>query len=116
MRIAHTFLVAAMLVISGAAQAQTVLPANVTVDDVVRLLNERSPRTVADRATIAVAAADRITAQALPNPDISYGGVHLVGGLSTGAVHQHQFVYNQPLLIFRQRAARVAAADLDTET
>ena len=92
---------------------RTALPTNVTIDDVLRLLNERSPRTVADRATVDVVAADRITAGTYPNPSVSYGGVHLVSGLSTGAITQHQLVFDQPLLIFRQRQARLGAADLN---
>jgi cobalt-zinc-cadmium efflux system outer membrane protein len=87
------------------------LPATVTLDEVLKLLEERSPRTAAERASIAVAAADRITAQTLPNPTLSYGGVHLVSGLSTGATTQHQMVVEQPLLLFHQREARLNAAD-----
>jgi len=87
------------------------LPATVTLDEVLKLLEERSLRTAAERASIAVAAADRITAQTLPNPTLSYGGVHLVSGLSTGATTQHQVVVEQPLLLFHQREARLNAAD-----
>src|SRR5712671_2688274 len=87
------------------------LPATVTLDEVLKLLEERSPRTAAGRAAIAVAAADRITARTLPNPTLSYGGVHLVSGLSTGATTQHQVVVEQPLLLFQQRQARLKAAD-----
>jgi len=104
------------LVIAGAARAasaQAPLPATVTIDDVLRLLNDRSPRTAADRAAIDVTAADRITARTYPNPDISYGAVHLVSGLSTGAITQHQVVFDEPLLLFRQRQARLDAADLN---
>ena len=89
------------------------LPPTVSLDDVLRLFNERSPRTQADRATIQVAAADRITARTYPNPDVSYGALHLVSGLSTGAVTQHQVVVDEPLLIFKQRQARVGAAELN---
>ena len=88
-----------------------VLPATVTLDEVLKLLEERSPRIAAERASIRVTAADRITAQTLPNPSVSYGGVHLVSGLSTGATTQHQVVVEQPLLLFRQRQARLDAAD-----
>src|SRR4051794_14460962 len=77
---------------SAQATAAAALPSTVTIADVMRLLDERSPRTLADRATVGVIAADTITAQTLPNPSISYGGVHLVQGLSTGAVTQHQIV------------------------
>src|SRR5438128_1996934 len=82
----------------AAAQSMAAAPsAAVTLEDVLRLLEERSPRTAAERASIAVAAADRVTAQTLPNPTVSYGGVHLVNGLSTGAVTQHQVVVEQPM-------------------
>jgi cobalt-zinc-cadmium efflux system outer membrane protein len=91
------------------------LPATVTLDDVLKLLDERSPRTAADRASIPVVAADRITAQTLPNPTISYGGVHLVSGLSTGAVTQHQVIVEQPLLLFHKRQARLDAADVNVK-
>src|SRR6185295_14639989 len=91
------------------------LPSAVTLDEVLKLLEERSPRTAAERASIAVAAADRITAQTLPNPTLSYGGVHLVSGLSTGATTQHQVVVEQPLLLFHQREARRDAADTNVK-
>jgi cobalt-zinc-cadmium efflux system outer membrane protein len=92
-----------------------VLPAAVTLEEVLKLLEERSPRTAAERASVAVAAADRITAQTLPNPTVSYGGAHLVSGLSTGAVSQHQVVVEQPLLLFHQRQARLDAADTNVK-
>src|SRR5689334_11248673 len=103
----------AMIATGSSAFAQQSLPATVTLDDVVRLLNDRSPRTAAERASIDVAAAERITARTYPNPDVSYGNVHLVSGLSTGAVTQHQFVFDAPLLVFHQRQARLGAADLN---
>ena len=88
---------------------------SVTIDDVLTLLEERSPMTIADRASVAVVAADRITARTLPNPTVSYGGVHLVSGLSTGATTQHQVVLEQPLLMFHQRQTRLDAADLNVK-
>ena len=98
-----------------AQSGSTTLKRDVTLSDVLSLLETRSPRTAADRASIAVAAADRITAQTLPNPTVSYGGVHLVSGLSTGAVTQHQMVVEQPLLLFHQRQARLTAADTNVQ-
>jgi cobalt-zinc-cadmium efflux system outer membrane protein len=92
------------------------LPAQVTLDDVLKLLDERSPRTLAGRASIAVVAADRITAATLPNPTVSYGGVHLAAGLSTGAVTQNQFLLEQPLLFLHQRQARLDVADANVHT
>jgi cobalt-zinc-cadmium efflux system outer membrane protein len=91
------------------------LPTSVSLDEVLKLLEERSPRTFAERASIAVVAADRITAQTLPNPTLSYGAVHLVSGLSTGAITQHQVVVEQPLLLFHQRQARLDAADINVK-
>jgi cobalt-zinc-cadmium efflux system outer membrane protein len=107
-------LLAITLAVAAPAHAQVTpqnLPAQVTLDDVIKLLEERSPRTVASRATIAVVAADRITARTFPNPSVSYGGVQLVQGLSTGAVSQNQFLLDQPLLMFHQRQARLGVAD-----
>jgi cobalt-zinc-cadmium efflux system outer membrane protein len=98
--------------VSGQAQAGgAALPSSVTLDEVLKILDEQSPATAAERASIAVAAAERVTAQTYPNPSLSYGGVHLVSGLSTGAVTQHQLVLEQPLLLFHQRDARLGAAD-----
>src|SRR5256712_12624679 len=91
------------------------LPATVTLDEVLKLLEERSLRTAAERASVAVAAADRITARTLPNPTLSYGGVHLVSGLSTGAITQQQVLVEQPLLLFHQRQTRLDAADTNVK-
>lgn len=98
---------------SLAGQQIDTLPARVTLDQVLQLLSERSPRTLAERATVDVAAADRITATTSPNPTISYGGSHLFSGLSTGAITQHQVTVDQPLLVGHQRQARLAVADLN---
>jgi cobalt-zinc-cadmium efflux system outer membrane protein len=107
-------LLVAMALRGAPASAQgvpQVLPSSVTLDEVLRLLEERSPRTTADRASVAVVEADRITARTLPNPTVSYGGAHLVSGLSTGAVTEHQVIVDQPLLLFHQRQARLDAAN-----
>jgi cobalt-zinc-cadmium efflux system outer membrane protein len=120
MRVCVFGLLAASVIMATPVRAQVTpqgLPAQVTLDDVLKLLDERSPQTVAGRASIAVAAADRITAATLPNPTVSYGGVHLAAGLSTGAVTQNQFLIEQPLLFLHQRQARleVANANVDAE-
>ena len=118
----HRSVVALLIVIllhaahAGATQdGGAALPATVTLDDVLKFLDQRSPRTAAERASIPVVAADRITARTLPNPTLSYGGVHLVSGLSTGAVTQHQLVLEQPLLLFHQRGARLSEADANVK-
>src|SRR5512135_1941948 len=99
----HRFIVALLtisLLLRGldasAQDTRAPLPTTVTLEDVLKLFDERSPGTAAERASIQVAAADRMTARTLPNPSLSYGGVHLVSGLSTGAVTQHQLVLEQP--------------------
>ena len=120
MRVCVFGLLAASVIMATPVRAQVTaqgLPARVTLDDVLKLLDERSPQTVAGRASIAVAAADRITAATLPNPTVSYGGVHLAAGLSTGAITQNQFLIEQPLLFLHQRQARleVANANVDAE-
>src|SRR4051812_32469100 len=99
----HILVIAAALLKAAPVSAQgpsAALPARITLEAVLRLLEERSPRTVAELAAIPVVAADRVTARTLPNPTLSYGSVHLVQGLSTGAVTQHQVVLEQPLLLF----------------
>src|SRR5436309_6034347 len=110
-----TMLAAASLVASTATgqTRSSALPREVTLTDVMKLLDRRNTRSAAERAAIGVAAADRMTARTWPNPSLSYGGVHLVSGLSTGAVTQHQVVAEQPLLLFHQRQARLAEADLN---
>jgi outer membrane protein, heavy metal efflux system len=104
-----------LLLLTAAARAEQTradLPARVTLPQVLEILNSRSPGIAAMRASIDVVAADRLTAAARPNPSLSYGGVHLFAGESTGAITQHQFVVDQPLLIFGQRQSRMALADL----
>lgn len=107
------FITAGLIACWGEAVAgQAVpLPARVTLEQVLQILEEHSPRTAAERATIDVAAADRITADTLPNPSLSYGGSRLVSGGSTGAITQHQFVIDQPLYLFGQRDTRRALAN-----
>jgi cobalt-zinc-cadmium efflux system outer membrane protein len=119
MKVCVCAVLAASLMMAAPARAQLApqgLPAQVTLDDVLKLLDERSPRTLAGRASIAVVAADRITAATLPNPTVSYGGVHLAAGLSTGAVTQNQFLLEQPLLFLHQRQARLDVADANVHT
>ena len=75
--------------VAAAPDGTADLPTRVTLEQVLQLLDARSPRTAAERASIDVVAADRIAASAFPNPSLSWGGSRLVSGLSTGAVTQH---------------------------
>src|SRR5262245_22205939 len=79
------------------------------------MLDKQSPRVLAERASIPVVAAERVTAQRLPNPTLNYGGLQLTGGTNTGAAAQHQMVIEQPLLLFGQRGVRTELADRKLE-
>ncbi|MFN8579426.1 MAG: TolC family protein, partial [Gemmatimonadaceae bacterium] len=59
----------------GAAFAQSSLPAQLTLDEAVRLAYERNPTLHAAQAGVDVAAADRITAGTRPNPAITFDSV-----------------------------------------
>jgi len=91
------------------------LPARVTLEEALRLLNDVSPRTLAERATVEVAAAERVGARAHPNPSLSYDHLRLVSGESTGAETEHSLTLDQPLLLFGQRRARMDLADRNVE-
>jgi cobalt-zinc-cadmium efflux system outer membrane protein len=97
----------------GHAQTAAALPEAVTLDDLLQLLRERSPRLGAERAQIEVAAADLIAAGVLPNPSVSYGSMNTVGGkkntLFEGELQQ-QGTIAIPLLLAGQRPARREAA------
>jgi outer membrane protein, heavy metal efflux system len=106
------------LLLAGNARPATAgqdesLPARVTLAQVLELLDQRSPRTIAERARVDIVAADRITARTLPNPSISYGGLRLAAGANLGAVMQHELVVDQPLLLYGVRGSRRDVADLN---
>lgn len=89
------------------------LPETVTIDELLQLLRERSPRLAAERAQIDVAAADLIAAEVLPNPSISYGSTNVVDGKKNTLFEgnlQQQGTIEIPLLIAGQRPARREAA------
>ncbi len=83
----------------------------VTLDELLHILREQSPRTAADNTRIAVAEAAVIGAGLLPNPSLSYGVLQLVQGANTGAFAQHQATLEVPLLLFGQRGVRRKVAE-----
>jgi cobalt-zinc-cadmium efflux system outer membrane protein len=89
------------------------LPEGLNLAVLLRLVAERSPRLAAERAGIDAAAADRVTAGALPNPSISYGRTRPGSGERTviGGSREVQVGLDVPLLIAGQRAARVEVAE-----
>jgi outer membrane protein, heavy metal efflux system len=113
----HVVLALVLVVGAPAARGEPLagLPAEVTIDEVLRLVRERGPRVAATAAQVEVVAAGRVAAEALPNPSLSYSGLRLAAGANTGSSRQDQFLLEQPLLIFGQRGARRAAAERDLE-
>lgn len=88
-------------------------PATVTIEDVLRILRDRTPRTAAERARVGIAAAETVAARVLPNPSLDFSSTHLTSGTNTGAADVRQIVAGQPLLIFGQRRERKRSADLE---
>jgi len=85
-----------------------------TLADVARLLSDKNPKLQAEREAIASAKADRITADAFPNPKLSFNHQN-PGGQSTlfTGSSSEQIGVDIPILIPGQRAARVQKADAD---
>lgn len=108
-------LVAALPVQSARAESTRApdLPEVITLQRALELL-EKSPRSLAERAQVDVAAAEREGARVLPNPSLSYGGLALAHGANVGPAWEHEIVVEQPLLLFGQRDARKNAAELGT--
>ena len=96
-----------------AQQAEGQLPELLTLQALLRLVAERSPRLAVERVGVDAAEADRVTAGALPNPTISYGRSRPSGGANTDfeGSRQQRAGVDLPLLIAGQRAARVEAAE-----
>lgn len=103
---------APLLLLAAAAPALG-QPAEVTLEDVLRIV-ARSPRIVASERDADAARAERLTAGALPNPTFSIGRSRPAGGERTifDASVQQQANVELPIPIFGQRAARERAADL----
>ncbi|AKQ70185.1 Heavy metal RND efflux outer membrane protein, CzcC family [Myxococcus hansupus] len=89
----------------------TAPPSELTLEQALTLLDERSPWTAAERARVDVAAADRVEANILPNPSFSYGTQLLAAGVNTGSSVVHELSLEQPLLIFGQRGVRRELAE-----
>ena len=92
---------------------EAALPETVTLPVLLKLVAERSPRLAAEQTAIDSAAAERISAGALPNPSISYGRFTPSGGARTvfDAANQQQATLDLPLLIGGQRGARIEVAE-----
>jgi cobalt-zinc-cadmium efflux system outer membrane protein len=99
------------------ADESALLPATVTIQQLLRITREKSPRYSALRQRIESAGADVVAADVLPNPKISYGRFDLLTSRNTmydGNVQQ-QVLLEVPVLIAGQRGARVEAAEKQLE-
>lgn len=85
-------------------------PGDVTADQAVALYRAHSPRLAADRAAIAVTAADLEDAHVYPNPTLSIGTTNTVQGVDTIGHSQESVGLEIPLLIGGQRGHRADAA------
>lgn len=101
---------AVLALAAGPAAAE--LPPAITLDELWRML-ERNPRIVASRYDADAARAERATAGALPNPNLSVGRSRPSGGERTlfDAQSQQQATIDLPLPIFGQLGARERAAE-----
>lgn len=112
-----------LLAISFAAPARVIadesapLPATVSIQQLLDITREKSPRYAALRQRIESAGAEVVAADVLPNPRISYGRYDLLTQHNTmydGNVQQ-QATLEVPVLIAGQRGARVEAAEKKLE-
>jgi cobalt-zinc-cadmium efflux system outer membrane protein len=100
-----------LIACSGTAWSQ--LPATVTLDEMLRIV-EQSPRIAVSLREEDIARAERAAAGALPNPNLSLGRFNPSGGERTmfAADSQQLAQVEIPVPIFGQRAARMRASEL----
>ncbi len=94
------------------AHAEPHAATEVTIDEVLRLLWEHSPRMQAERGALEQAEAERVAARVLPNPTAGIGFMGILHGANTTDGLESQLFVEQPLLIGGQRAARRRVADI----
>jgi len=112
-------LIAVSLIGSAPAGGQTdaVPPEVIDLPALLRLARDASPRLAVERQAVAGAQAERIQAEAYPNPTLSFGQFRQSGGESTifTGSRQSQANIEVPVLIAGQRGARIERADLGIE-
>ncbi len=87
------------------------IPSEVTADQAIALYRAHSPRLVAERAAVGVAAADVITAGLYPNPTLGLASTSTVHGTDTIGGTQAVVSLEIPLLLGHQRRRRERAAE-----
>src|SRR5436190_19831843 len=102
-----------VVALAAGTAAAAAVPNEVDLQTVLRLVREVSPRLALERAGIAQAEADRITAGVYPNPIVPFGQARPSSGARTifDARSQQDATVELPLLIAGQRAARIERAE-----
>jgi cobalt-zinc-cadmium efflux system outer membrane protein len=107
----------ACLAVLAAGAVAAELPEAVTMQQLLDITRERSPRYAALQQRIEAAGAEIVEAGILPNPRLSYGRYDLLSRTNTmydGNVQQ-QVILEVPVLIAGQRGARLEAAEKKAE-
>ena len=94
------------------------LPRAVSIQQLLQIVREKSPRYALARTQIETAQAEVVAAGVLPNPKVSYGRFDQAGGrLNTqfDGPSQQNITLELPILIAGQRAARKTAAERRVE-
>ena len=102
---------------SFALEETVQLPKQVTIDQLLQVLKDKSPRYGVARSRLEEAKAGVIAADVYPNPNLSYGRFDLASSVNTmydGHVQQ-QVTVSVPILATGQHGARVSAAERRVE-
>ncbi|MCX7069184.1 MAG: TolC family protein [Methylococcales bacterium] len=94
------------------------LPKVVTIDELLRIVREKSPRYAAALSSIETAQAEVTAADVLPNPTLSYGRYQQTKGkvgTQFDGSSQQQYNVSIPLLVSGQHGARVDYAERKVE-
>ncbi|MDO9161561.1 MAG: TolC family protein [Methylococcaceae bacterium] len=94
------------------------LPNEVTIQELLQIVREKSPRYALTRNQIEQAQAEVVAADVLPNPKVSYGRYDQAGGRRNtqfDGPSQQNITVEVPLLLAGQRGARKEAAERRVE-
>lgn len=90
------------------------LPKVVTIQQLLQIVREKSPRYAVARSQIEAAEAEVVAASVLPNPKVSYGRYDQAGGrvgTQFDGMSQQNVTVELPVLLAGQRGARQEAAE-----
>jgi cobalt-zinc-cadmium efflux system outer membrane protein len=102
------------LAFGAEAEISQALPKVVSIQQLLQIVREKSPRYALSKTQIETAQAEVVAAGVLPNPKVSYGRYDQAGGrLNTqfDGPSQQNITLELPVLIAGQRAARKTAAE-----